>query len=49
MTDYDAGGIKVAFGPDDHRGMDSVYLTAIEKEGDSIRFPYIDKLFGFKR
>lgn len=49
ISEYDAGGIKVTFGPDDHRGMDKVYLTDIKKEGDSIRFTYVDKLAGFRQ
>jgi ABC-type branched-subunit amino acid transport system substrate-binding protein len=44
MTDYDAGGIKVSFGPDDRRGMDTVYLTKLEKEGETTKFVYVDKL-----
>jgi len=44
MASYDAGGLKVSFGPDDHRGLDAVYLTKIEKSDDSIKFVYIDKL-----
>ncbi|MCI5147224.1 MAG: hypothetical protein D3923_17280, partial [Candidatus Electrothrix sp. AR3] len=44
MTKYDAGGVQVSFGPDDHRGMDTVYLTHIEKSDDAIRFIYVDKL-----
>ena len=44
MTDYDAGGIKFSFGPDDHQGMDSVYLTTIGKSGDEIQYSYVDKL-----
>jgi ABC-type branched-subunit amino acid transport system substrate-binding protein len=44
MSDYDAGGIKVSFGPDDHRGLDTVYLAKAEKEGKEIKFVYVDKL-----
>ncbi len=44
MTDYDAGGIKITFGPNDHRGMNSVYLTGISKNGKDIRFTYIGSL-----
>ena len=44
MTDYDAGGIKVSFGPDDHRGMDAVFLTKMEKSGETVKFVYVDKL-----
>ncbi|MCI5221844.1 MAG: hypothetical protein D3924_04030 [Candidatus Electrothrix sp. AR4] len=44
MSAYDMGGIHIAFGSDDHRGMDSVYLTKIGKAGDAIQFTYVDKL-----
>ncbi len=44
MSNYDAGGVKVSFSPDDHRGLDEVYLTKIEKSGNDIKFVYIDKL-----
>ena len=44
MADYDPGGVTVSFSPDDHRGLDAVYLTKIEKSDDSIKFVYIDKL-----
>ncbi len=44
MGKYDIGGIKVSFAPDDHRGMDSIYLTAIGKSGDAVKFTYVDKL-----
>lgn len=45
MTDYDPGGLTVSYAPDDHRGLDAVYLTKIEKSDDnSIKFVYIDKL-----
>jgi ABC-type branched-subunit amino acid transport system substrate-binding protein len=30
MADADLGGVTLSFGPTDHRGMDAVYLTAIE-------------------
>uniref|UniRef100_UPI0040563A03 ABC transporter substrate-binding protein n=1 Tax=Candidatus Electronema sp. TaxID=2698783 RepID=UPI0040563A03 len=44
MTDYDAGGIKISFGPNDRRGMDPVYMTKLEKNGDTAKFVYVDKL-----
>jgi ABC-type branched-subunit amino acid transport system substrate-binding protein len=44
MSKYDAGGVNVSFGKDDHRGMDSVYLTKVDKSGDTIKFSYIDTL-----
>lgn len=44
MTDYDAGGIKVSFGPADRRGLDAVYLTKMEKSDDSLKFIYLDTL-----
>ncbi|MCI5164641.1 MAG: hypothetical protein D3903_00785 [Candidatus Electrothrix sp. GM3_4] len=44
MSKYDAGGVDVSFGIDDHRGMDSVYLTKADKSGDTIKFTYIDML-----
>jgi len=44
MTKYDAGGVEVAFGKDDHRGIDTVYMTKIDKSGDTIKFTYIDAL-----
>lgn len=44
MTDYDAGGIKVSFGPTDRRGLDAVYLTKMEKDGAMVKFTYVDKL-----
>ncbi|WP_417912380.1 ABC transporter substrate-binding protein [Candidatus Electronema sp. TJ] len=48
MTDHDAGGIKVSFGPNDRRGIDSVYLTKIEKDGDKAKLVYVDKLEAVK-
>lgn len=48
MSQYDAGGIEVSFAPDDHRAMDSVYLTTMSKSGDSIAFEYVDKLKSLK-
>ncbi len=48
LSEYDMGGIHVSFGPDDHRGMDSVYLTKIEKNGDKIQFTYVDTLSAAK-
>jgi ABC-type branched-subunit amino acid transport system substrate-binding protein len=44
MSNYDAGGIPVSFGKQDRRGMDAVYLTKIEKDGDAVKFVYMDKL-----
>ncbi|HIP83544.1 MAG TPA: hypothetical protein EYH19_08265, partial [Desulfocapsa sulfexigens] len=44
MSEYDAGGLKISFSPDDHRGMDTVYLTSIRKAGEAIKFTYVDKL-----
>jgi ABC-type branched-subunit amino acid transport system substrate-binding protein len=45
MADYDLGGLTVSYAQDDHRGLDAVYLTKIEKSDDnSIKFVYIDKL-----
>ena len=49
MTKYDAGGVEVAFGKDDHRGMDTVYMTKIDKSGDTIKFTYIDTLSPIKK
>lgn len=44
LTDYDLGGLKVSFGPNDHRGSDSVYLTRIVSKGESFKFEYVDKI-----
>lgn len=44
MANYDAGGVTISFSKDDHRGMDKVYLTKIEKTGNDVKFVYIDKL-----
>ena len=45
MAKYDAGGLEVSFGKDDHRGMDTVYLTRIDRTDDAaVRFSYIDAL-----
>lgn len=44
MTEYNAGGLAVSFSPDDHQGLDAVYLTKIEKSEQDIKFVYIDKL-----
>ncbi|WP_417911203.1 ABC transporter substrate-binding protein [Candidatus Electronema sp. PJ] len=44
LSNYDAGGIKISFGPNDRRGMDEVYLTKLEKDGDNYKFLYVDKL-----
>jgi len=48
MQDYEAGGFKVSFGPRDHRGMDNVYFTKIEKDKDGLHFPYVNKLVFIK-
>jgi len=46
MSSYDIGGLNVSFAPDDHRGLDQVYLTRIEKEkkGKSFKFKYVDRI-----
>lgn len=44
MSQYDAGGVEVSFGENDHRGIDSVYLTKINKSADTIVFTYVDVL-----
>jgi ABC-type branched-subunit amino acid transport system substrate-binding protein len=44
MPKYDAGGVEVSFGKDDHRAMDTVYLTQIDKSGETIQFSYVDTL-----
>jgi len=44
MTSYDAGGITVSFSRDDRRGMDTVYLSKVEKDAETIKFIYVDKL-----
>jgi ABC-type branched-subunit amino acid transport system substrate-binding protein len=44
LSNYDAGGINISFAPQDHRAMDTVYLTKVDKEGDRVRFTYVDKL-----
>jgi branched-chain amino acid transport system substrate-binding protein len=44
MANYDVGGVTVSFSKEDHRGMDKVYVTKIEKTGNDIKFVYIDKL-----
>ncbi|MCI5178783.1 MAG: hypothetical protein D3911_05565 [Candidatus Electrothrix sp. AW3_4] len=44
ITRYDAGGVEISFGKDDHRGMDSVYLTKIERSGKDITFPTVTAL-----
>jgi branched-chain amino acid transport system substrate-binding protein len=44
MSDYDAGGIKISFGPNDRRGLDALYLTKLEKSDDASKFVYVDKL-----
>jgi ABC-type branched-subunit amino acid transport system substrate-binding protein len=37
MTDYDAGGFKVSFGPSDHNASDFVDLTIISKDQKFVR------------
>ncbi|MGB5685039.1 MAG: ABC transporter substrate-binding protein [Candidatus Electrothrix sp.] len=44
MSKFDAGGVDVSFGKDDHRGMDTVYLTKIDTSDDTIQFTYVDTL-----
>ncbi|XOF34381.1 MAG: ABC transporter substrate-binding protein [Candidatus Electrothrix sp. YB6] len=44
MTGDDIGGIEISFGREDHRGMDAVYLTKIDKSGDAVKFTYVDAL-----
>ncbi len=44
MSGYDVGGFTVSFGPADHRGSDTVYLTRIIKNGKDIKFEYIQKI-----
>jgi ABC-type branched-subunit amino acid transport system substrate-binding protein len=46
MSGYDLGGVDVSFGPDDHRGMDLVQLTRLEKSDGKIKFIYVDTLIG---
>lgn len=46
MSGYDLGGVDVSFGPDDHRGMDLVQLTKLEKSDGKIKFIYVDTLTG---
>jgi branched-chain amino acid transport system substrate-binding protein len=44
LSNYDADGIRISFAPNDHRGMDTVYLTKVDKDGESVRFTYVEKL-----
>ncbi len=44
MSKYDAGGIEVSFGKDDHRGADAVYLTKVDKTDEKVRFTVVDTL-----
>ncbi|MCP4108144.1 MAG: ABC transporter substrate-binding protein [Desulfobacteraceae bacterium] len=49
MSKYDIGGLTVSFGPEDHRGLNAVYLTkieAVQKDGGKFdyKFKYIDKI-----
>lgn len=44
MSHYDAGGIPVSFGSEDRRGMDEVYLTKVDKNDETVKFVYVDKL-----
>lgn len=42
MSKYDAGGVEVSFSKDDHRGLDSVYLTKVDKAEDVVKFTFVD-------
>ncbi|MCI5208855.1 MAG: hypothetical protein D3910_08685 [Candidatus Electrothrix sp. ATG2] len=44
MSAFDAGGLEVTFGKEDHRGLDTVYLTKIVKSDNAIQFSYVDAL-----
>jgi ABC-type branched-subunit amino acid transport system substrate-binding protein len=44
MSDFEIGGLRISFGPGDHRGMDEVYLTKIEKTDKGPYFRYLEKL-----
>ena len=44
MSKYDAGGIEVSFGKDDHRGADAVYLTKVDKSDEKVQFTVVDTL-----
>jgi branched-chain amino acid transport system substrate-binding protein len=48
MSRYDMGGLDVSFGPNDHRGLDTVYLTKLDRAGDKVQFTYVDKLSALK-
>ncbi|XCN72371.1 MAG: ABC transporter substrate-binding protein [Candidatus Electrothrix aestuarii] len=49
MSKYDAGGITLSFGKDDHRGMDSIYLTKIDRTDKDIKFTVVDTLSPLKK
>ncbi|WPD21138.1 MAG: ABC transporter substrate-binding protein [Candidatus Electrothrix scaldis] len=49
MSKYDAGGITLSFGKDDHRGMDSIYLTKIDRTDKDIKFTVVDTLSPIKK
>ncbi len=44
MSDYDAGGLKISYGASDHRGLETTYLTKLEKKDGKYKFIYVDKL-----
>ena len=44
MSKYDAGGIEISFGEDDHRGLDAVYLTKIDRTEDGVQLSIVDTL-----
>ncbi len=44
MSAYDAGGLKISYGASDHRGLESTYLTKLEKKNGGFRFIYVDTL-----
>ncbi|MCI5208155.1 MAG: hypothetical protein D3910_05060 [Candidatus Electrothrix sp. ATG2] len=44
MSAYDVGGLEITFGKEDHRGLDTVYLTKIVKSDDTVQFSYVDAL-----
>lgn len=44
MSGYDAGGVNISFAQDDHRGMDTVYLSKVDKSADTVKFTYVETL-----
>ena len=38
---FDLGGVNLSFGPGDNQGMDKVYLSVLQKNGE---FIYVDRL-----